>query len=123
MALFVSGISGTYAGVHPYYCMVGLRGGKTQLSLGSVNTNTWNNVVVTWDGSASRGYFNGVDRGALTSAGQGMQINGYTIGSQAGGASSHLFEGSISQTFVYSRAISAAEVLQNYNATKGRFGL
>lgn len=123
LALFVSGISGTYAGVHPYYCMVGLRGGKTQLSLGSVNTNTWNNVVVTWDGSASRGYFNGVDRGALTSAGQGMQINGYTIGSQAGGASSHHFEGSISQTFVYSRAISAAEVLQNYNALKGRFGL
>ena len=123
LALFVSGISGTYAGVHPYYCMVGLRGGKTQLSLGSVNTNTWNNVVVTWDGSASRGYFNGVDRGALTSAGQGMQINGYTIGSQAGGSSVHLFEGSISQTFVYSRAISAAEVLQNYNALKGRFGL
>ena len=123
LALFVSGISGTYAGVHPYYCMVGLRGGKTQLSLGSVNTNTWNNVVVTWDGSASRGYFNGVDRGALTSAGQGMQINGYTIGSQAGGASSHHFEGSVSQTFVYNRAISAAEVLQNYNATKGRFGL
>jgi hypothetical protein len=123
LALFVSGVSGTYAGVHPYYCMVGLRGGKTQLSIDPVNTNVWNNVVVTWDGTASRGYFNGVDRGALTSAGQGMQVNGYTIGSQAGGSSNHHFEGSISQTFVYSRAISASEVLQNYNALKGRFGL
>ncbi len=123
LALFVSGISGTSAGFHPYYCVAGLRGGKTQLSLSSVNTNTWNNVVITWDGTASRGYFNGVDRGALASAGAGMQINGYTIGSQGGGQSQHFFEGSISQTFVYSRAISAAEVLQNYNALKGRFGL
>jgi hypothetical protein len=124
LTLFVSGISGTSAGYQPYYCVVGLRGGKTQLSLGSVNTNTWNNVVVTWDGSAGRGYFNGVDRGALTTAGQVMQT-GYisTIGATASGASSHLFEGSISQTFVYSRAISAVEVLQNYNATKTRFGL
>jgi hypothetical protein len=123
IALFVSGVSGTFAGVHPYYCMMGLRGGKTQLSIDPVNTNVWNNVVVTWDGSASRGYFNGVDRGSLTSAGQGMQINGYTIGSQVGGSSNHHFEGSISQTFVYNRAISAAEVLQNYEALKGRFGL
>ena len=124
LSLFVSGISGTTAGLHPYYCMVGLRGAKTQLSIDTVNTNVWNNVVVTWNGSAGRGYFNGVDRGALNNnVGAGLQVSGYTIGSTAGGASSHLFEGSISQTFVYSRAISAAEVLQNYNALKGRFGL
>jgi len=123
IALFVSGISGTTAGFHPYYCVVGVRGSKTQLSTASVNTNTWNNAVVTWNGSVGRGYFNGVDIGALNIGANGMQVSSYTIGATAGGASSHLFEGSISQTFVYSRAISAAEVLQNYNATKGRFGL
>jgi len=123
IALFVSGISGTTAGFHPYYCVVGVRGSKTQLSVGSVNTNTWNNVVVTWNGSAGRGYFNGVDVGALNIGANGMQISGYTVGATAGGASSHLFEGSIAQTFVYNRAISASEVLQNYNALKGRFGL
>ena len=123
IALFISGISGTTAGFHPYYCVVGVRGSKTQLSTASVNTNTWNNAVVTWNGSVGRGYFNGVDIGALNIGANGMQISSYTIGATAGGASSHLFEGSISQTFVYSRAISAAEVLQNYNATKGRFGL
>jgi hypothetical protein len=123
IALFVSGISGTSAGFHPYYCVVGVRGSKTQLSVASVNTNTWNNAVVTWNGSAGRGYFNGIDRGALNIGANGMQVSGYTVGATAGGFSSHLFEGSISQTFVYSRAISAAEVLQNYNATKGRFGL
>jgi hypothetical protein len=123
LSLFVSGISGTSAGFHPYFCIIGVRGSKTQLSDSSVNTNTWNNVVVTWNGSAGRGYFNGVDKGALNIGANGMQVSGYTIGSTGGGASGHLFEGNISQTFVYSRAISAAEVLQNYNAIKGRFGL
>lgn len=125
LTLFVSGISGTSAGYQPYYCVVGLRGAKTQLSINSVNTNTWNNVVVTWNGSAGNGYFNGVDRGVLNNnVGAAMQT-GYapTIGATAGGLSSHLFEGSISQTLVYSRAISAVEVLQNYNATKTRFGI
>lgn len=124
LALFVSGVSGTTAGFHPYYCVVGVRGAKTQLSISSVNTNTWNNVVVTWNGSAGRGYFNGVDRGALNIGSAGMQINGYTIGTQVGGnQGSHTYEGSLSQVFIYNRAISAAEVLQNYEATKGVFGL
>jgi len=29
----------------------------------------------------------------------------------------------ISNTSIYNKALSATEVLQNYNATKGRFGL
>jgi hypothetical protein len=31
--------------------------------------------------------------------------------------------GRISQSLMYNRALSATEVLQNYNATKGRYGL
>jgi len=33
------------------------------------------------------------------------------------------FNGKISNIQVYNRALSAAEVLQNYNASKSRFGL
>jgi len=33
------------------------------------------------------------------------------------------FNGNIYSTQIYNRALTAAEVLQNYNATKGRFGL
>ena len=33
------------------------------------------------------------------------------------------FVGNIAQTLVYNRALTAAEILQNYNATKNRFGL
>jgi hypothetical protein len=35
----------------------------------------------------------------------------------------NLFNGKISQVSVYNRALSSQEVLQNYNATKTRFGL
>ena len=31
--------------------------------------------------------------------------------------------GNIAQVQMYNRALSAAEILQNYNATKSRFGL
>jgi hypothetical protein len=127
LALFVSGGDATTSAgaLSPYYCVIGLRGGKTQLSLGSVNTNTWNHVAATWDGSVGRGYFNGIDRGVLNNAGQAMQT-GYapTIGTTAGGnQGSHTFEGRISNTLIYNRALSATEVLQNYNVTKTRFGL
>jgi hypothetical protein len=47
--------------------------------------------------------------------------DGYFIGGKPGFGSK--FKGKISQNLVYSRALSASEVLQNYNATKGRFGL
>ena len=36
---------------------------------------------------------------------------------------SQYFTGRIAQTLVYNRALTATEILQNYNATKNRFGL
>jgi hypothetical protein len=36
-------------------------------------------------------------------------------------ASGQSFQGKIAQTLIYNRALSASEVLQNYNATKGRY--
>ena len=38
-------------------------------------------------------------------------------------SSSRLFTGNIAQVSIYNRALTAEEVLQNYNALKGRFGL
>jgi hypothetical protein len=35
----------------------------------------------------------------------------------------NFFSGNIASTQIYNRALSASEVLQNYNATKGRFDL
>lgn len=126
ITLFVSANNNTTSAgsLYPYLLCVGIRGTKTQISPGSVNTNTWNNVAVTWDGTAGRVYLNGADRGALNIGTAGIQTSAYLcIGCTANQPSNHGFEGNISQVSVYSRSLSATEVLQNYNATKGRFGL
>lgn len=126
IALFVSGSGGTTAGFHPYYCVIGVRGSKTQLSTASVNTNTWNHVAATWNGSVGRGYFNGVDRGPLNIGANGMQISAPAIGTtnnNASGTAVQNFEGSMSQVLVYNRALTPVEVSQIYNTSKGRFGL
>jgi hypothetical protein len=34
-----------------------------------------------------------------------------------------MFQGNLSKLKIYNRVLTASEVLQNYNATKGRFGL
>ena len=41
----------------------------------------------------------------------------------AGGVTTDPYTGRIAQTAVYTRALSAEEILQHYNATKSRFGL
>lgn len=129
--LFVgSGTDSTYGSYVPYYCAIGISGTKTIISPASVNTSTWNNVVVTYNGSSGRAYFNGVDRGALNIGAAAVQTGYYFgIGSNSiNGPGTftnpgHVFEGSISNFQVYNRGISSEEVLQNYNALKGRFGL
>ena len=94
----------------------------------SVSLNVWNNVVFV--------------RGANNSSGT-MFVNGILVNSQETtnytiinntdnrliGQSNQPntqglnFKGNIVTVQVYNRALSASEVLQNYNATKTRFGL
>ena len=119
----------TYSPSVPYYCIVGIRGSKTVISPSSVNTNTWNNVVVTWNGSAGRVYFNGTDRGAANIGSAAIQTGQYAgIGVTGYNGTTLLnppqhFQGNISSVQIYNRGISSTEVTQNYNAIKSRFGL
>jgi hypothetical protein len=59
---------------------------------------------------------NNVSSGTLTS------FYKLLIARQPAGAN-QFFTGRIAQVQMYNKALSAAEVLQNYNATKSRFGL
>ena len=96
---------------------------------GLYQTNTWMNLVVTKDSlNTVTLYKNGVLLDARTNFGSAiiqrnttLFLSGYsdtdtnpTIG---------LLNGNIAQTQIYNRALSQAEVQQNYNATKARFGL
>ena len=47
----------------------------------------------------------------------------FSVGATIGTGYSNFSDGNISQVAIYNRALTATEILQNYNATKGRFGL
>ena len=98
-----------------------LRGGTTTDISTSIATNTWYNVVVTWDGTTANGYLNGE---YYTTIPVGTASNQTTYNFNIGATQSgllHYFDGKISQTLVYNRALTAAEVTQNFNALRGRF--
>jgi hypothetical protein len=89
---------------------------------------SWYNFVFTWNGSFLNLYQNGViannpipqtiNAQALTSS---VDVGGRMFGFDGGGQG--YFAGYIPTAQIYNRALSAQEVLQNYNATKTRFGL
>jgi hypothetical protein len=91
-----------------------------------ISINTWYNACVTYDTSTATVilYLNGVQIGSpVTSF---SVIPSSTFNGIVGGednAFNDPFGGSIGLVQIYNIALSAAQVLQNYNATKGRFGL
>jgi hypothetical protein len=86
---------------------------------------TWNNVTVVRENIGTNGvksYHNGVFTAQRTNSTNLNYTEGIQIGLNRGDNS--YFQGNIAQILLYSGyALSATEVLQNYNATKTRFGL
>lgn len=109
----------TYGAYAPFKVASTVRGAVTVMS-DSVNTNTWNNVVITWNGSSGNYYFN-TQSGALNVGTATLQnYTEFYIGSTSN-LGSHYYEGDIPAVYIYNRAISASEVKQNYSALRGRF--
>ena len=89
---------------------------------GAGNTGVWMNLVGIYSVSNAYIYLNG---SLSATFGSGFTYTGtgpFLIGRQ-GELTSEYFGGRIANTLIYNRALSATEVLQNYNATKTRFGL
>jgi hypothetical protein len=87
----------------------------------NIADNTWKNVVLTYQSGVSNGtriYINGVSV-LTTTITIGSQINNLFGGAEAN--ASQFAACQISSFNMYNRALSAQEVLQNYNTTKGRF--
>jgi hypothetical protein len=80
----------------------------------------WTNFIYSFDGTNHLCYINGVAKTINFGSGVGSQTNLY-IGNRINMDSP--MKGNIATTRVYNRGLSATEILQNYNATKGRFGL
>lgn len=121
-ALFISSATDTTYNPVPYYCMAGIKGTKTTISPGSVNTNTWNNAVVTWNGASGAVYFNGNYVSALNVGTAALQDYHVNIGCTANGTG-HFYEGAISSVLIYNTSLTAGDVLQNFSALRNRFGV
>jgi hypothetical protein len=85
-------------------------------------------VVSTYDGTTIRIFINGVESGSGLAQTGNIQSNTeqLTVGVRwvhQNRSADSFFSGNIFINKIYNRALSATEVLQNYNATKGRFGL
>jgi hypothetical protein len=90
-----------------------------------ISTGQWIHSAVTYDGTNVRIYLNGnLDKtqniGAITfDTSSGFAID---VGYDNPGSNEYL-NGNISQVLIYSRALTPQEVLQNFNATRGRYGV
>jgi hypothetical protein len=123
---------------YSYYGAGGVQKGIISAS-GTAIANTWNHVVVTvrylesTNSTEHSLYVNGrlaatdVQSGPETATGGSTWVTGNR--SRDGAAAyitsgfNYSYFGKISVTRMYSRALNAAEVYQNYNALRGRYGL
>ena len=100
-------------------------------TLNSINANTWYHIVGTYDGTSNvsgmKIYINGVEEdtntisNTLTSSTLSNQKT--LLGIRRLSPPPDPLRGNIANVQIYNRALSAQEVLQNYNATRSRFNL
>jgi hypothetical protein len=107
-------------------------GGAYRVPTASVSGFTgWHHFVTTFDGRFVRLYVDSqikstVDVGSVNNVIGYNNSNSIIIGGEASGSttpSGSYWDGKIGTTLIYNRALTAAEVLQNYNNTKSKFGL
>jgi len=96
-------------------------------SNGTVSLNTWNHLLVSYNGASWGVYINGIldktEAENVDARNDSIQHNGIGACIQSTGNVVGRFSGKIAIARIYNRALTAAEVLDNYNSHKGRFGL
>lgn len=98
---------------------------------GTTSANVWYHFVHTWNGTTQLLYVNGTQVASSSNSGTLTYDSGNTrvvIGADDNGAGynsgpSAFFGGRIGITRIYSRALSATEIIQNFNADRQRFGV
>lgn len=115
------------------YNLCGMSNDKIQLIVNSVSVdsvtnitnNVWTNCTATWIPSTSMTlYLNGSQNAINTTSIPAAIINPNSVIEicRRDGIRDY-WNGNVSIVRIYNRALSATEVLQNYNATKSRYGL
>jgi hypothetical protein len=82
-------------------------------------TNTWTYITITRSGTNANIYYN------TTSVVNNVVTRNYVTGTSeiCRDGTANVFTGKLSIVKYYNKALTSTEILQNYNATKSRFGL
>ena len=101
---------------------MGLSASSLNIASSLFSANSWNHIVCTYASGTKRIYLNGNQIGVATglTGTISTNANGPRIGAHSSG---YYLDGEIAASRVYNKALTAAEVLQNFNAQKSRFGL
>ena len=121
-------ISGGFSGQHAFWMFgtdklnAGHNGAwNTVVGATSLSLNTWYFAAVTYSNSTGwKLYLNGREDGTSADTTTFTGNQEISIGSYS---TSNNFTGRIASVQVYNRVLSASEIVQNYNATKRRYGL
>lgn len=104
---------------------VGLTNLTTNAVNAGLNTTGWFQVTGTFSSGRRRLYVNGILRNSDALTGViGTNNGGMSIGVYGGyaGSRGYYYNGDIAVVRVYNIELSSIQILQNYNAIKGRFG-
>jgi len=92
-----------------------------------LQANTWYNAVITWTNGSANTYLNGVPVTINASTPNGFVnvFNNVIIGKgyHLDAASIRSFTGQISTVQIYNASLTATQILQNFNARKGLYGV
>jgi hypothetical protein len=95
----------------------------TAISTTSYTTNTWYNVCGTFNNGVTSIYVNGLFEHSVTSVYTTVRTDN-TANMRSAVFNNNIYAvGQRGILQMYNRALTAQEILQNYNATKGRYGL
>ena len=127
----ISKVQSDRGGVYSFMCVVHNDGtigfynnaGWYWSSNAGITTNTWYNVVFSFNGSVMSYYVNGVAYGTSTLTWPETTSHKVFVGSWYSPNTIYDFNGTIAIAQLYNRALSAAEVQQNFNALRGRYGI
>jgi len=88
--------------------------------LSTLNSGVWLNICGVWDGSQIHVYVNGI---ADVTPATCTSMNNSSVNMSIGASTNdeYYLNGNINNIYIYNRALSANEVLHNYNALKSRF--
>jgi hypothetical protein len=94
----------------------------------TIASNTWYNSVLVCNGSGTsyQMYLNGIAEGGThTTYTWNASYSGLVVGyiGRGDAANGRYFYGKYPQVSIYNRALTAAEIQQNFNATRSRFGI